>query len=991
MKPPVIAFNAGFLFRYSDNLYYETYICSEPRQYDGSNPFWVDDDAIAFEGLLSVSAITCEINPLEAIIDSSPITIEIAADAGPHYFSWINYAGYPYMGYKIRDLLSAKPSFSWVLAQTCTTTDTQIVVQGDHSSYDGPICCGLENAVVGDGVFDGTNTTFDFWGRWSGHTYKPYPHYVDPDLGYAPAVTDVPTVWKGRECEIWVSVPFPQIAQNNQGTDPILYRRCVYADAPQLVGNKYVITVVPIDSRIRDRQASAHLPGVAHLGLRPNSAANGRRVRKIFAIGQPTKRHFEAAVANGSDAFSLGSSGFQIYKMLYSLIQPAAGMPPGRTAQDISTPGSFGSPQNPRLDADTQILYRSGTTAYFGSTMTFDGTLWCNTLPSFRWYATATSTTLYPLERIFSKSNSRASTPTTAADNEPIIGFASPYDGRVQSTQGLFNYRVGSAAGEFHWGLLWSRTYSGEEIPPDAEQVRGMQAKNNWCWLIPQKYGVSPRNYSISVDEGCNADGIIDGADNYSVKPASAADLYIERWRGYTSDRAGDVETVALWAVEYGQSKSAAFVQTDHYYVAGEPYIWLDRQLAPTGVQRWYSAHWTEDGNSWHDRRLKLQYLQDDGADGHRYQVIETPRPRFAGIGDWFGYQAELTIDPAVYAANDGELIVGILAGNDGGDATNPSSTGLNISDWEIDIASFYNECGHSALVREYGFESLNAIEDNLIALLLFSGTAISCTCNYGYDGYAIRRVNMGAPSPDEVCATITDDDLLEPPSAMLSGDILAKYVFRLPDDVTYTYVDAVAKNVLNAEKTLEFDFTHCSIAEQTTRNQIANVIRGELATLVDRYGSESLEYTIKVPWCVGGMLTPGDAITLTSKYGTGPASATPPNNVLCRVLSTTQDLIGYTSTIKCRAFAGYSARYQAGATVLSWDSANFYYYCDTVDGLAVGDTVVTDTGVTLTISSIAFGAKRIKVSGSTFYPAVYLRRSTGVATRFYWGPSWMI
>lgn len=982
MQPPIIAFQAGF-FLQTPNAALEVVIASREWNYQYSNPFYQDDDSVLFDGLLTVGQIACEINPLEGIIDSSPITIEIAADASVF---WRNTS---FNLYRVRDAFAAKPSFVWTLAESCPTDATQMVVAGNHSSFEGVVCCGLESAWIGDGVYDGTNTTFDFWARYQGNTFGCYPHYVDPDLGYGPAVTDVPTVWKGRECAIFVNVPDAQISQNNNGMDPIRYRRCVYADAPQILGNKIVLSVVPIDSRIRDRQASAHLPGVAKLATRKNSNADGRKVRKTFAICQPDKRYFSATVTNGSTSFSLGSSTYPIYRMLYGTLQPASGMPPGRCAADIANPGTFNTAQNPRLDgADYSIGYRSGTTAYFNTAMPYDGFYTTATLPSFRWYVT-TSTTDRPLVRLFAAANARASTPTTAANNEPFIGFTN-YDGRLDVTAAQFYYRVGSNAGQFQFGLLYSRTYSGEDIPAEAQAIRARDNKNNWANLITQNTSVIPRCYSVVVDEGCNIDGVLANCDLYSVRPTSAADQYIERWLGYTSDQAGDVETLALWTVEPGTVKSAAFSQSANYYVAGEPYIWLDRQLAPQAVDRWYQAHWTEDGNSWHDRRLLLRYIQDDGADGHRYQVMATPRPRFAGIGDWCGYQAQLTVDPAVESTNDGTLIAGILLGADGADANNPSATGLNIPLYCVDKASFATECGHSALVSKYGFKDLNGLEDNLIALLLFSGTAISITTNYGYEGYAIRRVNMGAPSPDEVVAQINDDDLLTMPSAMLSGDILAEYIFHLPDDVTFTYVDAVAKNVLNAQKTLEFDFTHCEIADLPTRDAIANVIRGELATLVDRYGAEALEYTIQIPWEKGGLITPGDAITLTSAYGTGPASATPPNNVICRVLGVTQDLMAYTTTIKCRAFGGYSARYQTGAIVLSWDTANYYYFCDNVDGFAVGDVLVTDTGYTVTISAISTGSRRITVSG-TFRKARYIRKQTYEPLRFMWGQSWMI
>lgn len=885
--------------------------------------------------IVSIGQLQSTLDPLEPIVDSSPFSVVLAADA-VYQDGRTTYLDIQ----TVRSFFLRPPGNRMALARNYIYGD-QYIYTTDEA--DGSICIG---ACTYDTVLDG----------WQGDVCvsEIYPnspagqisnHYIDTDLGIAPTITDRPIVWKGRFVFIYLG------SQSNQN----LYRVCYLTDNPVFGLNTVELRMAPIDARIRDHHAAPLTPSVGHFATSDNRQyVRGQRVKRIVGYASDGGPELWMTGSASVSSYTFNSSTIT-YTGLNGTIQTVTTVPggvplEGNNNQRIWTPAS-------------PALFRSaygwiGITGWSSGTASFNVSIYpgeglsASCQPAIRFYTTnnVSQQPAYSLRQAIPSYSTTYRDPNFSLQ----VGDENGYTVNWQvSAAALTNIPAPSIC------LIWRQN------EPD-NSYHGNYTTWSFAGAIRNEWaGKCPNAASVKGDSGLTW-LMLNELDVYSVRPLTQPthhlDFSVHSWKRTGSGLSVKVHPVTEHCASYkcDPSTSIALAQATAWWCPGEQDIVLDSQFCQTGNSVWLNAEWTEDGSTYFTRRFKATLIDEPNTGVFRYEVGEGLRQDgfqvdCAGIGDWFGFRASFTVDTTVEQGDDSTLIYLYMV-----PSAMFASASLFIDASYVDYNELMDHAHRLSLINTWRFADPQALDENLAAMLALNGT---CLTFRSQGGYKLTRKWTGAPSKTESYVEINDDILLETPTATIDDEIVSDYKITFANEQTVTYSDRVAKALFNAEKTFELDLSSCPINTGLSNADLARGMLGELMTLVDRFGSERQIYDLVIPFEEGRDLTPGDVIRLSSDFVIGQIGAgydAKPSNLLCRVLDVTQDLMNDRTSLKVRAETKTVGQYQAGARILDgWGTTTLTIDDATwvADGMTVSfgnmtAAISSHTGTTITFSS---------------------------------------
>lgn len=851
-----------------------------------------------YDAITAVGAMTSTLDPVEAVIDSGAISISLALDTG------------------VGDVFSRSPGVFGRMTASRLPNSSIIKFSSAASVTATTLCIGVSTysysqSSYSSRVSSGTITL----AALSQESYQ----YFDSDIQMGAEVSLYPTQWKGRLAYLYI-------------TDPItaawrLYRVCALAGNPTRTLSELQLTLTPLDTRIRDVHVSSPLDTVAKLSSSTRTYA-GSRVNHVFAeayIGQSATY----LPAWSSDTFTLTSPS-SMYSALYGTLQPVTTDPAGRhlglPSQDICTPCCPPvtlSQTNSTSGNIPRLLGRSGSTAYASVTPAADSRL--SIEPTARWYVTSGST----LTALYNRSATRASSPSTSAEAEPIIRLQAY--GSQSNAQGIYYVNAYPSSPSVtctpvptYLGLMWEETVDEVQQRPSDAQI------DNTGHAFRRDIGVKAQAWSWETTQ--NWQQLCEDNDLYSwkiVDPEITSAISARRVNATKQWReAKGIDHRCGWApLQTWSQIQIAFAR--FWWERGEAQLCLDTQYCAVGESLWLTAHWTEDGQTFHDRRLKLQMYSIPATGVYMYTVLRSPR--CAGIGDWFGHSATFTPDRTIEAEEDGHLLFLYL------------SQSLRLPLATIDSPSLYLY-GIPSAVDVYSYETPEDYAESMSGLMAMSGTCIS----FGFDqgDYRITRKWSGMADKAGSYIDITDDDLLSVPVVSRDDHVVSTYEVKLPEgDVTY--VDRVAQDLFADSDDITIDLSTSEVSDGSIMS-----MRGALQNMVYRLGSERLTYSTAIPYEKGYLLAPGDLVRLTSALTVGVDTSLPPSQQMTRVVGVTQDPVGYRTELTLQAVETGAAHYQQGSIVTALSSDYKTLYLDDTSWITVGMTVYHAAGST-TVSAV--------------------------------------
>ena len=929
-----------------------TWAISISGTYDG---VFSDDETGDYpHSIINISPIQATLDPLEPLIDSSPFSVTLAADAKTSS-SYVSPLSSTVAEFFLRD-----PGVLGKLTRNYVVGDQYIWADGELD--------GLIN--IGPCVYD---TYLDEWvGSETRNEIYPtgYPsqmsnHYVDTTLGIAPVISDRPITWKGRLVWLLESGTLRQ------------YRVCYLTDNPVFGINTVELRMAPLDARIRDHHAVPLTPSVAHFA--PSSM-------RTYVRGQRTKRIAGYLSDGGIKIFSSGTSSISsqslttsgiTYTGVANSIQTTTTTPggvplEGNNEQRIWTPAS---PALYKTSTNWQgIIGFSSPTLYFFTTMIWgaDGGI-IETQPAIRFYVSTNSSGV-PVADL------RGGLTYSSTTKDPNFAINYGDEGTI-TVPWIVNSssQVGANTPAPYIVFVWAQN----EVDTS---YHSPYTSFTFAGAIRHYFGVTCPN-AASVKGDYNLDWLITNElDLYSVKPINAATkelVYDVHSNKVTRNGQGELRSVTTRtpvtqhcaAYQCKPSTQVTLAQASAWWCPGERDIVLDTQFCAVGASVWMTANWTEDGGTtYFERHFKVTYVDSPASGVHRYEIgdgLDTELTSemlvgCAGIGDWFGYRATFTPDRVIEGADDSSLMIEYFG-------VTPFTTSLFIPLYYVDEDSFSVTAHRLPLINSWKFADPEALDENLAAMLALNSTCISFDFDKSSNYYKIARRWCGAPYKDEPYTDVTDDDLLEPPTASLSEEILADYKLTFAGDQTVTYSDTVAKALYNAEKTFELDLSGCRLNSQMTNVQLGRAMIASLMNLVNRFGAEYQTYSLQIPFSLGCDLAPGSVVRLSSNYVIGQIGSgwsARPNNLLCRVLDVTQDLVGQRTSLRVIAETKTTGRYQAGSRIIGgWNTAT----------LTVDDTSWCANGM-----SVRVGQYSLSISSFTTTTITLNSSTTGYSAHIY-------
>lgn len=884
--------------------------------------FSSDDNSDFPHSIIGISALNSTLDPTEPIVDSSPFSIELAADAVSQYDHEI----------RLSDCFSRDPITIGVLAENYLPNDLYMYIKSPTDD-DGQLCIGTTTYNAG---FDHREDDISVVEVYEADS--PAPQYIDSELGVAPEVTVYPRVWKGRRALVYL--------------DGSIWRICYLTENPRFTAGAVVLTMAPIDARIRDHHIGALMPRTARFADKGRDyILSGKKTKHLFFWSSGHGPAYSLPQLSGASTYTLTSGTYE-YTGLINTIQntttvPAGGalLPALQTAHRIFTPCA---PSIGKISGGVSrwgISGRSSSTIYFDVALTTGSnglSFYCD--PALR---------VLVGDGLGTGADQLASRFGTATYSDPLVAVNVGAPTNAPSVTVSAYQRTSASYGpSLHIGFIWRQTEANAEQLPEAGELFADRIIDQWA------NGV--RACASCADSEAGLESLMQNCDVYSLKPLTAPDASVVRsqnvlnWVKPITDHAASYEIAPNAAINIAQS--------DQFWIPGESNICLTRQFVAAGNTVWLDVRWTEDGETFIERKIDLIYRDEPVPGVFRYDIgANLARQNaagtitFAGIGDWFGNRATFTADPTIAALNDSDLLLLYFTSDKLG-------ASLYIPIGDVDRTSFAQNGGTLNLISEWRFEGADALDDNLGALLTLSSTAVS----FGFPPlaggeYRLMRRWIGPLTRDEAPVAIGEEELLEIPTAELEDHIIADYSITFADDKTVTYSDSIAKSIFNAEKTFELDLSLCPLNQQMSPRALAQAMRGTLASLVDRFGAEIMSYRLRVPFELGKKVAPGDSVTLTCSRVVGAGGSAPPNQLECRVFDVEQDVMGQTTSLRVIAHDHRVARYQRGCRILSglntitvvvddasWVTAGMQLYYGT--GSLV--TVNSKSGNTLTLSA---------------------------------------
>lgn len=887
---------------------------------DGIYEYFYSDTVSEYsDSIVSISPLTTTLDPLEPIVDSSPFTVELAADVD-------------FSGAILRDLFSQDPISLGVVSRQYRSGDQYMWIRG-AADADGTVCIGAGTYDIYYDHDDGSDHVYEVYDDYS----WPCNLYVDQVMGIAPEVTRYPRVWKGRHVKLVIGGE--------------IWRECYLTENPRITLSSVILTMAPIDARIRDHHPTPLLPTVARFAAKGRDYVSNPKTKHLCFWASGRSPTYTIGALNAATTYAL-VNGTIAYTGLYSTIQPTLSTPPGgallppqQTGHRIFTPCSPAIGKVSTSVGWWGITGRSSNTITFDAAITSDGAFSFNTLPALRVMVTdGAGSAAQQINNRFA----------TASNGDPLLVLAigSPVDAPTvlarASMRPSYNYGPPLSI-----GFIWTQN----EQTSERIDV-GRYGRSSFAWNMIGEWARSGtsaiRAAASCADSEDGLDALMLVCDTYSVKPINTPTAEV----AISKTLLGNVRPVTDRAASYEVSPNAALTiaQATNYWVAGEPQLCLNQKFGDPGESVFVTVSWTEDGENFFERKFDLIYRDEPTTGVFRYDLGYSFKNHvltqdIAGIGDWFGHRATFTLDPTLVGANEGSILYAYLT-------SMKLISSLMVSADLVDQQSFFDNSASIPLIKLWRFEDAKHFDDNIGAVLALSSTAISFSCGSGYE---IRRAWIGPAAKHEAPISIDETMLLEIPTAELEDHILSDYSIEFADDKKVTYTDLVAKSLFNAEKTFELDLSQCSLNESMQPEKLAREMRGTLASLVNRFGAETMSYRLKVPFDDGKYFAPGDLISLTCSRVVGNATITPPSNSLCRVFDVEQDFFGQTTSLRVLAVGGGVAKYQRGArilggfgtTTITVESTGWAAVGDTVYfGNNASATVTAKTSTTLTLSA---------------------------------------
>lgn len=872
--------------------------------------------------ITGVGAMTSTLDPVEAIVDSSSITVSLAIDAGTVPTVGEIFARDPIsIGRMTASRLPGATTISF--SASSSVTATSICVGVSAYSY-------TESTYSG-GVSTGTVTL----ATWAQDSYQ----YYDPDIRLGAEVTRYPQMWKGRLAYLYVTRP-------HSDTTWCLYRVCALADNPMRTLSEITLTLSPLDARVREAHVSSPLDAVGHFSTSTRAYA-ATRTKHTFAeayIGQAASRFPTWTI----DHFPCPSG-----DVLYNTLQPVTTTPSGRSLARRTVLDGISTPTRPPVAVSSwatspehaHLVGRSGTTAYLSLTPSSDSRM--EILPTARWYITAGDA----LAQLATRSATRAATPTTSADAEPLVRLTATgtqiADAYVYTVNAYTTSpSVTSTPLPIYFGMQWE---SSVNEPPEETAP---SLTDNTAHVYRRDIGVRDDAWSWETTQGWS--DFCASADLYSWKLHEPEIL--------SSRSATRVQSSQNWREASGvvhhcgwlplQSWSQIQIARARYWwERGEAQLCLDTQFCAVGESLWVNVHWTEDGETFIDKRTKLE-LNDVPTSGvYRYNVLKSPR--CAGVGDWFGYRAAFQPDQRIEAAADSGLLWTYLLDS------------IRIPSAWVYLTSLYKYTVPLLGVTEYGYDTPSDFAESLPGLLLMSGSCVTFDLQR-FSEYLIARKWTGRADKAESYVDINDDDLLSIPTVTRDDHVVSTYQVKLPDDQEITYIDRVAKELYADSDSITIDL---SASEIDSLGVVQ--MRAALQNLVYRLGAERLVYSAAIPWRKGYELAPGDMVRLTSAYSVGVNTTNPPNGVMTRVVGVTQDPVQERTELTLQAVETGAAKYNYGWLVIDCSDDYTKLYLDTVEGLDEGE-IIYHSGGSAEIVSIDWDGNYIIVDTPVMVSAIW-------------------
>lgn len=899
--------------------------------------------------IANISTISSTIDPTEPFVDSSTVTITLAADASAK--------GYPTV--TPRYLFTREPISLGFLADDFLPSDDYVTVQTEEW-IDGSVCIGCSTyEFVGVEEDDGI-LTCEVYGIAPSTQNSAY--YIDRELGLAPEITDSPRVWKGRLAFLFLSVA-------DIPSKP--WRIFELAENPRINSTTVELSVVQIDARIRDHHVGLTVPTVAHFAQGGRQYSRNRKQRRLFFYGNSAGPQVNVGELNTATSFAIGS-GTAAYAALYSTIQDTITTPAGERL----LPGGAGpifTPVRPPICKNwgrwNGILGRSGQTVYLSDAVT----------------ANEFSLQLLPAVRMMLTSSSDVAAVTAFATRtavkshlDPMVNIYTTGDTNdcPTTTIEVTPTQTSAFSPVYRIGFFWQQNEPGGEktVPVGAPNIGEK---------ICDEFAIC-RDAATSADSESGFWAAKVSCDNYSFKIISAPNASIDQFVTHQESTGAMIgknrqlpmsEHVAFFDLDPSATISVA--QAQEWWCPGETDLILDQRFAEAGQTIWLTATWTENGDDELTRHFKATYIDQPATGFFRYEVGEGLRqnnwaPNIAGVGDWFGYRATFAPDTYFAGDTDADLFLRYLG-------SSRMQGSLFFSSAQLDRESFRANAYLPNLLDSWRFADAEELDKNLGALLMLSSTAISFRIS-STNGYRVARKWFGRATKDEEPVPIDDELLLEIPVAALDDQVIAEYTLKFIGDKTVSYVDRMAKALFNAEKTFELDLSECALNTSLSPNVAAKLMRGTLASLVERFGGETLTYSLVVPFWVARDLAPGDLIVLTSSQVVGPAGAPNPKTLECRLLEVEHDLLAQRSSLKAFVADHRVAKYQRGCRVLGGFGTTTVTV-DDVSWIVDGSTVTTPDGTSRTISS--HSSITSTVTFSSAFPWQFLFWQTAQQSRF--------
>lgn len=854
----------------------------------------LEDFPLGETNIVSIGALESTVDPLEPFVNSNQFSIELAGESETN-------------GVQVRELFSRDPVVVGTLATSWFTNESRMLIANASISELGTFCVGpstffLDPIETVSGILycDCMQTSFPS---------QLCNLYNDTTLGISMEVTKWPRVWKGRIACLKL--------------DGVPWRYAYFADNPRFSLSSVTLTLVPLDARIRDHQSQPLMPTSAFFHASNRSYIRNAKGRSMFfcaATNWPP-----LSIPTLSSATSFSTSGFS-GGAIYALVQLTTSVLPGGIVNPTPIVSTSYWATRPAIAKNGSGyvgitgLSSDGLTGYFSASIT--GTnVEVRPFDSIRFYLTADNPATSRASKIVSRLG-------TVSNKDPFV-TGNRY-GNSNGSSLSFAHNVSSTINlpKISIGFVWQQNETSRQRVHSERGLFQTIAGHCGAWA-------PLRNCQTIADSTAGLDQLIHDCDVYSMRPIS--DPEIHAYQSVLRGRNGaEAVTSHLASFTLDPQVVLDVAEASNWWCPGEDEICLDQQFCSLNESIWLNVEWTEDGETFFNRRF-LATLDSVPVSGClRYKIGEgLLRTLYendcAGIGDWFGHRAKFSPDTTISSSTMGSLLFNYLS------STSPVSV-LCLPLSLINSSSFYDNDSGLTLISAWRFADAEALDKNLGALLALGQTALSFSCSESTP-YAIARRWIGAPCRDETPIPIDESVLLDVPVAERSSEIVADYELRFADDKTVTYSDRLAKSLFNAEKTFELDLSSCPLNVSMSTSALADAIVGTLADLVNRFGAERMTYSFSVPFEVGGWIAPGDLIALSCSRIVGASSIASPVNLACRVLDVSQDLMGQTTRLRVVGDSRIVAKYQRGSRVLGgWATTTITV--DDASWISVGATV---------------------------------------------------